>query len=99
MLLHVWLSATPWPTRLFCPEYYPGKNSRVSCYFLLQAIYLTQGSNPPAFLTVGPPGKPPGHRVGILPIAAALQHASKQWGLVRVLPFASAMFEIPSSLM
>ena len=64
MLLHVWLSATPWPTRLFCPEYYPGKNSRVSCYFLLQAIFLTQGSNPPAFLTGRAAWEAPGTQSG-----------------------------------
>ena len=33
------------PTRL-CPWNSPGKNTRVGCYFLLQEILPTQGSNP-----------------------------------------------------
>ena len=33
------------PPRLLCPWNSPGKNTRVSCYFLLQGIFLTQGSN------------------------------------------------------
>ena len=31
--------------RLFCPWDYPGKNTGVGCYFLLQGIFLTQESN------------------------------------------------------
>ena len=34
------------PTRLLCPWYSPGKNTGVGCHFLLQGIFLTQGSNP-----------------------------------------------------
>ena len=34
-----------WPTRLLCPWNFPGKNTGMSCYFLLQGIYLTQGLN------------------------------------------------------
>ena len=33
-------------TRLFCPWNSPGKNAGVSCCFLLQGIFLTQGLNP-----------------------------------------------------
>ena len=33
------------PTRLLCPWNFPGKNTGVGCYFLLQGIFLTQGSN------------------------------------------------------
>ena len=33
------------PTRLLCPRDSPGKNTRVGCHFLLQGIFLTQGSN------------------------------------------------------
>ena len=33
------------PTRLLCPWNSPGKNTRVSCHFLLQGIFPTQGSN------------------------------------------------------
>ena len=34
------------PTRLLCPWDFPGKNTGVGCHFLLQAIFLTWGSNP-----------------------------------------------------
>ena len=33
------------PTRLLCPWDSPGKNTGVSCHFLLQGIFPTQGSN------------------------------------------------------
>ena len=32
--------------RLLCPWDFPGKNTGVVCHFLLQGIFLTQGSNP-----------------------------------------------------
>ena len=32
-------------TRLLCPPDFSGKNTRVSCHFLLQGIFLTQGLN------------------------------------------------------
>ena len=35
-----------WPIRLLCPRDPPGKNTRVSCHFLFQGIFPTQGSNP-----------------------------------------------------
>ena len=35
-----------YPTRFLCPWDLPGKNTGVSCHFLLQWIFLTQGSNP-----------------------------------------------------
>ena len=34
------------PPRFFCPWNSPGKNTEVSCHFLLQEIFLSQGSNP-----------------------------------------------------
>ena len=39
-----------WPhgrqlTRLFCPWDFPGTDTGVGCHFLLQGIFLTQGSN------------------------------------------------------
>ena len=34
------------PTRLLCPWDSPGKNTGVCCHFLLQGIFLNQGSNP-----------------------------------------------------
>ena len=33
------------PARFLCPWDFPGKNTGVSCHFLLQGIFLTQGSN------------------------------------------------------
>ena len=35
-----------WPARLHCPWDFPGKNTGLGCHFLLQGIFLTQGSNP-----------------------------------------------------
>ena len=34
-----------WPASLLCPWDFPGKNTGVSCHFLLKGIFLTQGSN------------------------------------------------------
>ena len=36
----------PWTGRLFGPWDFPGKNTGVGCYVLLQGIFPTQGSNP-----------------------------------------------------
>ena len=36
----------PLSTRLLCPWEFPRKNTGVGCHFLLQGIFLTQGSNP-----------------------------------------------------
>ena len=33
------------PARLLCPWDFPGKNTGVSCHFLLRGIFLTQGLN------------------------------------------------------
>ena len=46
VLSHVWLSVTPWTVaaRLLCPWDSPSNNTRVGCHFLLQGIFLTQGS-------------------------------------------------------
>ena len=44
----VQLFATPGtiqPARLLCPWNFPGKNIAEGCHFLLQGIFLTQGSN------------------------------------------------------
>ena len=34
------------PHRLLCPWDFPGKNTEVGCHFLLQGIFLAQGSKP-----------------------------------------------------
>ena len=31
--------------RFLCPRDFPGKNTGVGCHFLLQGIFMTQGSN------------------------------------------------------
>ena len=48
VLIHVRLFATPWtiPVRILWPLDFPGKNTRVGYHFLLQGIFMTQGSNP-----------------------------------------------------
>ena len=52
------------PARLLCPWDSPGKNTGVGCHFLLQGIFLTQGSNPHLlhcrriFFVTELPGKP-----------------------------------------
>ena len=56
VLLELWNSVTsvvsnslqphkPIPTRFLCPWDFPGKNAEVGCHFLLQGIFLTQGSS------------------------------------------------------
>ena len=41
------LCLTLWdPARLLCSWHFPGKNIGMGCHFLLQGIFLTQGSNP-----------------------------------------------------
>ena len=44
------MSDSLWPSRSppgsFCPWDFPGKNTGVGCYFLLQGIFPTQGLNP-----------------------------------------------------
>ena len=35
-----------WPARLLCSWDFPGKNTGVGCYTLLQGIFPTQGSSP-----------------------------------------------------
>ena len=42
-----WLWQTHWlqPASLLCPWDFPGKNIGVGCHFLLQGIFLIQGSN------------------------------------------------------
>ena len=34
------------PIRFFCPWNFAGKNTGMGCQFLLQGVFLTQGSNP-----------------------------------------------------
>ena len=48
------------PGRLLCPWNFPGKNTGAGCHFLLQGIFLTQGSNSCIsrwILLAAPPGK------------------------------------------
>ena len=43
----VWLIVTPWTAvhQILCAWNFPGKNTGVGCHFLLQGIFLIQGSN------------------------------------------------------
>ena len=44
---HVWLFVTSWTSLPgSCPWNFPGKSTGMGCHFLLQGIFLTQGSNP-----------------------------------------------------
>ena len=44
---HVWLFVTSWTSLLgSSPWNFPGKSTGMGCHFLLQGIFLTQGSNP-----------------------------------------------------
>ena len=47
LLSRVRLFATPWTVvyQLLCPWDFPGKNTGLGCHFLLQGIFLIQGSN------------------------------------------------------
>ena len=47
MLCHVQLFETPWTAvhQTLCPGDFPGKNTGMSCHFLLQEIFPTQGLN------------------------------------------------------
>ena len=47
-IVSVRLFATPQTVacRLLCPWDFPGRNTGVACHFLLQGIFLTQGSSP-----------------------------------------------------
>ena len=78
------------PARLLCPWDSPGKNTAVGCYFLLQGILPTQGSNPGLphgrrmdSLPSEPPGKPKNTAVGglsLLPGIFSTQESN--WGLL-----------------
>ena len=65
LLSCAWLFGTPWTVayRLLHSWDSPGKSTRVGCHFLLQGIFLTQGSNPglshcrQTLLPSEPPGK------------------------------------------
>ena len=68
-LCTVWNLATPWTiaARLLSTWDFSSKNTGVSCHFLLQGIFSTQGSNQHLFcllncqvdsLPLAPPGKP-----------------------------------------
>ena len=65
---------TPWAivTILLCPWAYPGKSTGVGRHFLLQRIFLTQGSNPglprcrQTLYGLEPPGKSKPKTQGLL---------------------------------
>ena len=53
LLSHVWLFASPWTgtRQAHLSMGFPSKNTRVGCCFLLQGIFLTQGSNHISFVS------------------------------------------------
>ena len=67
------------PARLLCPWNYPGKNTGVGCHFLLNGIFLIQGSNPCLLhwqvgsLPLHHPESPIIHPPGIKPAPPALE--------------------------
>ena len=78
ILSHSVVSLSLWPyglqpTRLLCPWNFPGKNTGVLCYFLLQGVFPTQGLNPLLLhlywqadsLILSQPGKPPTKRLSL----------------------------------
>ena len=74
------------PTSILCPRNSPGKNTGVGCYFLLQGIFLTQGSNPQLLcllhwqvdsLPLVPSGKPTGSKCQKKPIYKILKSRLK----------------------
>ena len=90
-----------WPTRLLCPWDSPGRNTEVSCYALLQGIFLTQGSNLSLLcllhwqvgsLPLVPPGKPIRGRAGKVNLPVSLRwhppahSGSLLWGLSFISP-------------
>jgi len=59
----------------------PGRNTQVGCPFLLQGIFLTQGSNPGLLhsadsLPSEPPGKPKNTEVGSLSLFQVIEPGS-----------------------
>ena len=47
LLSRVLFFAIPWTVaHQLCPWNFPGRNTVVSCCFLLQGVFVTQGSNP-----------------------------------------------------
>ena len=50
MLSVVWLFAIPWTHQAPLSWGFPGKNTGLSCHFLLQGIFWTQGSNHVSFI-------------------------------------------------
>ena len=68
------------PTRLLCPCDFPGKNSGVSCHFLLQGIFLTQGLAAGYFTTV-----PRGEHMPLLALfIVGTLSVCKQWRGMRI---------------
>ena len=45
LLSYVWLLYHPMDNTFLCPWNFPGNNTGVGCHFLLQGIFLVQGSN------------------------------------------------------
>ena len=71
------------PARLLCTWDSPGKNTGVSCHFLLQGTFLTQGSNPglPHCRQFSWPSEPQGKEVWVknFPVFIPLSNLGPIW--------------------
>ena len=76
-----------WPTRLLCPWDYPGKNTGVGFHFLLQGIFLTQGSNLCLLYLLH-------WQADSLPLAPSGKPVYK-WGTIKSTPLARVVMWIP----
>ena len=66
------------PTRLLCPQDFPGKNIGVGCHFLIQATFPTQGSNP-ILLCWQENSLPLSHQESPLPLLGHKKKVSTNW--------------------
>ena len=67
--------------RLLCPWDFPGKNTGVGCYFILQGIFLSQGSNPHLCLLHWRVDPLPLTQLGSPIFIAEVTKIQKRWGI------------------
>ena len=92
-----------WPTRLHCPWDFPGKNSEMGCYFLLQGIFPTQGLNlslmflalAGRFFTTELPGKPSLLRISVFHLNTHINSINRQCGFIFPIFFDYTIFVSP----
>ena len=95
VLSHVQFFVTPWTVACWVAlsMEFPGKNTGVGCHFLLQRIFLTQGSNPCLLcLLHWQVDSLASHRLGIPVIYIIYIHTHIQWNISHtneIIPFAA----------